>query len=138
MTGPSERTLSSSSGVGDNSLLQAPALLRAGQRESTLKRRFALMRRLKLAFLEIQRRKPPHVASLERHGDRRIQNRRRAIPIPQPAVGLGEQRQVVRPSRLRAVPVEPVEGRLDDRDAFGGSLLPARPPNEGAGPVTLW
>ena len=66
------------------------------------KRRLALRRRLELALLEIQRGKPPHVAALERHGDCRIQNRRRAIPIPKAAVRLGEQRQVVRPARLRA------------------------------------
>ena len=100
-----------------------------GQREPAPKRRFALGRRLELALLEIQRRKPPHVASLERHGDGRIQNRRRAIPISQPAVGLGEQRQVVRPARLRAVSVEPLERRLDDLDAFGG-LAPVRAPTQ--------
>src|ERR1700681_1631482 len=74
----------------ENPLLQAPAVLRAGQQEPAPKRRFALRRRLELALPEIQRRKPPHVASLERHGDGRIQNRRRAIAIPKPAVRLGE------------------------------------------------
>ena len=42
----------------ENPLLQAPTVLRAGQQEPAPERRFALCRRLELALLEIERRKP--------------------------------------------------------------------------------
>src|SRR5258707_1212946 len=51
----------------ENPLLQTPAVLRARQHEAASKRRLALWCRLQVALLEIERRKPPHVASLERH-----------------------------------------------------------------------
>ncbi len=57
--------------------------------------------------------------------------------FPARRIRLGEQRQVVRPARLRAVRVEALERRLDHRDALGGPLLPARPSDEHLGPVAV-
>src|SRR6266550_3659043 len=121
----------------DNPPLETPAVLRAGQLEPAAKRQLALWRRLQLALMDIQRREPPDVTSFERHGDCRIQNGRRTVPIPGEAIYLGEQRQVIRPARLRALCVEPFERQLDRRDAFGGSLLSARPPDEDLGPFSV-
>src|SRR5207253_7812676 len=80
----------------ENPLLQTAAVLCAAEHERAPKRRIALWCRFELALLEIQRWKPPHIAALERHRDRRIQNRRRTTTIPRAAVHLGKQRQVVR------------------------------------------
>ena len=121
----------------ENPTLKGAALLDAGQRKRTPERRLANRGWLELALLEIERGKPPRVAAVERHGRCRVRDRRRPSTIPKAVVPVREQRQVIGASRLRALSVESLEGRLDHDRSFGALLLRQRPAKQRARPVSV-
>src|SRR3989442_7533315 len=87
---------------------------------------------------ELKKRSLQHgLRPLEGYGHCRTQNRGRAFPIPEEGIYLEEHGQVVRVPRLRSLCVEPLEGRVDSLDSFGGPLVSARPPDENAGPISV-